>query len=88
MFTSMLRRPAQSDKDAASAEAAWRAYVVTAERAQRSRPLADGCAAGRAWAAFLRLFRKTVSIERPAGSRAAPLHIVDEHRSMYLCGPL
>lgn len=34
----------------------WAEYLAARDRAERSRDIADGIAAGRAWAAFLRAF--------------------------------
>lgn len=38
------------------AGALWRVYCTARERAERTRDIADGFAAGRAWAAFLKEF--------------------------------
>lgn len=37
-------------------DAAWAAYLAARERAEHSRDVEDGIAAGKAWRAFLELF--------------------------------
>ena len=37
-------------------EKLWWAFVSAAEKAQRSKDIQDGIAAGKAWAAFLKVF--------------------------------
>jgi len=41
---------------AATAETLWQAYLVARARAEASRDLADGTAAGKAWGRFLSAF--------------------------------
>jgi len=41
---------------AATAETLWQAYLVARARAEASRDLADGTAAGKAWGQFLSAF--------------------------------
>lgn len=38
-------------------EGLWQAYLVARDRAEHSRDVRDGVAAGKAWAAFLDQFR-------------------------------
>lgn len=55
------------------AEALFRAFVAASQRAQTTHALADGLAAGRAWAAFLTAFdRERRRGGAPAGAVILP----------------
>lgn len=37
---------------------AWQAYVIARDKAERTKDINDGIAAGKAWATWLRLFER------------------------------
>jgi hypothetical protein len=41
-----------------SEQDAWRTYVLARDRAERTKDIQDGIAAGKAWAEWLRLFER------------------------------
>jgi hypothetical protein len=58
LTTKIVHIAAAREQRQVSEQDAWRAYTSARDKAERSQNIADGIAAGKAWAMWLQLFER------------------------------